>query len=250
MNFNDPQTWKNYDAANQAELRFAKLLSLLDPTTINILDVGSGNGLITNKLHDRFEVSAMDISEAALQSVICPKVVASITSIPFADNSFATLNCNEVLEHLTDQELTLSLTELKRVAQKHIIIGVPHQEQLPRYHYRCAVCGNIEHPYGHLQSFDDKRLNALLEPEFYLKKRLVYGPSEIDYIPLLLYIRQYFLKQWFNPYDACSCSRCGSTSFDTRKNPITKLLNGLNRLIMKPRPYWFLGLYERKGAGI
>lgn len=249
MNFHDPITWENYDAARQGELRFIKLKEMIPKGTETVLDVGCGNGLITNKLHEIYITTAMDISEAALQSVQCPKVQASITQIPFENKSFDLVNCNEVIEHLTDDELNLAINELKRVARKHVVISVPHQEQLARLYYKCADCGHHEHPYGHLQSFSETRLANLMEPEFFISKRQIYGPKERDILPVFLHLKQIYLKQWFSPYSGCVCSNCGSQNFLTKHNPLTKVLNGLNLLLVKPRPYWYMALFTKK-AGI
>jgi len=245
MNFHDKATWENYDSDKQADLRVETLCKILPEGVRTILDVGSGNGLITNQLADEYCITGMDTSEVALRYLKCPSVLASITDIPFADNSFDVLICNEVLEHLGNQDLAIAVNELKRVARDFVIIGVPHSEQLNKLFLRCAICGHIEHPYGHVQSFSNSQLSNLLSPEYSLQKSTVYGPQDRDYLPLLLQFRQRYLKQWFAPYNGCKCSKCCSTKFDNQNSVITKAVNGINKLLVKPRPYWFLGLYKR-----
>jgi len=248
MNFHDPNTWKNYDTGDQVKHRIQKTLFLIPQDVKTILDAGCGNGLITNVLHQQYQVSALDVSAVALENVHCPKVVASVTEIPFPADSFDLVNCSEVLEHLTDDELIKALAELKRVAKQYILIGVPHREQLAKLYYRCAECGHIAHPYGHLQSFCDARLSGLLEPDYYLKRQAIFGPKEKDFQPVLLTIKQRLFKQWFTPYAGCQCSQCGSSWFLTQVNLFTKAINAVNRLLMPARPYWFIGLYAKKDS--
>ena len=246
MNYMAEATWENYDPEKQADLRIAKLLALLPSDVQTILDAGCGNGIITNKLIAKYQVTGLDISPAALKYLQCPSVQASITEIPFPDRSFDAVICNEVLEHLDNVSLQKAFPELKRVAKKYIIISVPHKEQLKKLYYRCANCGFIEHPYGHLQSFSEETLSTYLAPEFYLKKREIFGPLNRDFIPLLLNIKQRWLKQWFNPASGLKCSRCQQEKFEINKSLLTKGINLLNRLLVHPRPYWYMGLFIRK----
>ena len=54
----------------------------------NILDVGCGDGFVINSLAGKYECTGVDISETALKSVQCRKMVASATDLPFEDDSF------------------------------------------------------------------------------------------------------------------------------------------------------------------
>lgn len=247
MNFNDPETWKNYDKDQQVSRRAEILKSLIPPDVKTILDVGCGSGVVTNKLALAYKVSAMDISEAALEGVTCSKICASITSIPFEDRSFDLVSCNEVLEHLCDADLSMGISELLRTAARYILISVPHREQLTRYQCRCARCGFSSHPYGHLQSFSEQRLEGMFTDSFYLKRRLVYGPPQRDMHPVLLNFRQEVLNQWFTPQEGYLCPQCNTAEFIQTQNMQTKLINGLNRLITRPHPYWLIALFVRKG---
>lgn len=247
MNFNDPTTWIDYDKDQQVSYRANILKSLIPSDVRTILDVGCGSGVVTNKLAADYDVNAMDISEAALERVECPKLCASITSIPFGDKSFDLVNCNEVLEHLNDEDLDRGASELLRTANRYILISVPHREQLNRYHCRCAKCGSVSHPYGHLQSFTEERLGSLFSKCFHLKRRLIYGPPHRDMPLLLLNYRQQVLNQWFSPQKGYLCPQCQSAIFESAQNLQTKLINGLNRLLTKPRPYWLIALFVRKG---
>ncbi|HPA24014.1 MAG TPA: class I SAM-dependent methyltransferase [Candidatus Cloacimonas sp.] len=248
MNYLAESTWENYDSAHQADLRIAKLLAFLPSDVETILDAGCGNGIITNKLIAKYQVTGLDISPAALKYLQCPVVQASVTEIPFPAKSFDAVICNEVLEHLDNAALQKAVQELKRVANKYIIISVPYKEQLEKLYYRCANCGFTEHVYGHLQSFSEDTLVSYLAPEFYLKNRDVFGPLNRDFKPLLLKIRQRWLKQWSNPGSGAKCSRCQQEKFEIKKTILSKGINSLNVLLERKRPYWFMGLFIKKAA--
>ena len=100
MNYMAEATWENYDPEKQADLRIAKLLALLPSDVQTILDAGCGNGIITNKLIAKYQVTGLDISPAALKYLQCPSVQASVTEIPFPDRSYLFFCVNFILQCL------------------------------------------------------------------------------------------------------------------------------------------------------
>ncbi len=246
MNYHDPQTWNNYDATHQAAARIKAIRSFIPKDVQTILDAGCGNGLIANELCDSFQVTGIDSSLEALKYLKCPAQQASLTQIPFPDKSFDLVMCNEVLEHLDNVSLHQAISELLRVCDKHLLIGVPHREQLDNLLVRCARCGHEEHPYGHLQSFSLNALNQLIMPSGTYRKHLIFGPDTRDYHSLLLKLRHKVVKQWFRPYDGWSCSRCGSSSYLAKSSLFSMILNTLNRVVSKSRPYWLMVLYSKQ----
>ncbi len=92
-----------------------------------VLDVGCGYGEYLNLYEERGAVVAgMDVDKEAIKGIKNARY-ASITSIPFEDNSFDTLNCIDVLEHVDDEDKAFS--ELSRVLKKDgtLIMTVPNR---------------------------------------------------------------------------------------------------------------------------
>lgn len=247
MNFNDEQVWKDYDADKQGVLRIEQLRKLIPEDVNSVLDAGCGNGIITNALAKEYTTTGLDPSAAALQYLTCPAVQASITEMPFPDASFDLVCCNEVLEHLNDRDLQLGVKELVRVSAKYLVISVPHEEQLAKLQIRCTSCGHTEHPYGHIQSFSKLRLDSLFAESFVPIEHKVFGPANRDFANWMLKIKQNYLGQWFSPGIGTLCSKCKSDKFCTNSNVLTKLVNAANRIVSKPRPYWLMVLYKRRG---
>jgi SAM-dependent methyltransferase len=52
----------------------------------------------------------------------------SITSLPFADQSFPLVSCIDVLEHLSPQDRELGISELVRVAADAVLVAYPQGE--------------------------------------------------------------------------------------------------------------------------
>lgn len=86
------------------------------------LDVGCGNGKTTLKLIDLgYRTVGVDFSSKAVDS--CRELLgsdatfdtASATDLPFPDGSFDYITAVHVLEHLTDDELSVAASEFLRV---------------------------------------------------------------------------------------------------------------------------------------
>jgi glycosyltransferase involved in cell wall biosynthesis/ubiquinone/menaquinone biosynthesis C-methylase UbiE len=151
--FSQSNLWSEKLASYQEQV-LADILAILPSDISSILDVGCGNGLITNQLPDHLKVVGLDRSEEALKYVRREKILGDILNIPLDNESFDLVICNDVLEHLTNEEREQSLKELARVARKYILITVPFLEDLNQGMTKCADCGKYYHINHHLQSFD------------------------------------------------------------------------------------------------
>lgn len=151
--FSQSNLWTEQIAPYQEQV-LADLLSILPSDITSILDVGCGNGLITNQLPESLKVVGLDRSEEALKYVQKETIVGDILNLPLDDKSFDLVICNDVLEHLTTKEREQALKELARVSRKYILITVPFLEDLNQGMTKCADCGKYYHINHHLASFD------------------------------------------------------------------------------------------------
>ena len=124
MNKINEAVWHDYDRDKQIEQKLQILKTWIPSGVTGIIDVGCGNGIICNALADSYEVLGVDISETALTYVKTPKLLASATDIPLPDHSYDLVLSSEMLEHLTDPELALAISELKRLSKRYIIVSV------------------------------------------------------------------------------------------------------------------------------
>ncbi len=241
----DEAIWADYDNSNQIEAKLRLIQQWIPQDVSTIIDIGCGNGKISNSLAEDYDVLGVDISSAALQYVQAKKLQASAVSIPLADSSFDLVLSSEMIEHLTDADLRLAINEMKRLSKRYILISVPNMEQLPNVQVKCDKCSRIYHAYGHLQSFTKSRLDELFE-EFNCIEDICFGPLERVYHPLLLTIRNKVAGQYFHPDFPVSCPQCGGTGFVWRSNLLSKTCNLLNSRISKPKPYWLMMLFKKK----
>lgn len=135
-----------------------------------ILDTGCGNGLITEKIPSQYQVTGLDWSYQAIKKLKCKKVVASLSALPFEDNSYDLVMANDVIEHIYEEEYETVLKELIRVAKDYVIITVPFMETLDAYKTECCECGHIFHINHHQRSFDVKKLLSLQNENFHPQK--------------------------------------------------------------------------------
>src|SRR5438309_6000888 len=90
-----PELWGRTPEPYQVPAR-ADLLDLVPPYVSSVLDVGCGDGFITNALPEHLDVIGVDTSHEALRHVTRPTQVASAAELPFADESFDVVLASDV----------------------------------------------------------------------------------------------------------------------------------------------------------
>ncbi len=104
------------------EIELAFLRRRLSPGG-RLLDAGCGTGAFLRFLFDRRAVASaagIDLSPEAVELARkrvpeAELAVASLTHLPFADESFDAATLNDVLQHVPEDEVERSLVELRRV---------------------------------------------------------------------------------------------------------------------------------------
>jgi SAM-dependent methyltransferase len=104
----------------------------LDAKGKTLLDVGCGKGEPTKFINRKGKYFAvgLDTFEPYLREDVKAKihnayVQGDVRLLPFADRSFDSVICLEVLEHLERADGELLLKELERVAAKQVILSTP-----------------------------------------------------------------------------------------------------------------------------
>lgn len=105
-----------------------------------VLEIGIGNGLVTNCLRQRgFNVTTMDIDER-----LKPDKVGSILSMPFPSKSFEVVACFEVLEHLPYGNFPKALCEIHRVSAKYAVLSLPDFTRVYRVDIQIPKIGDLK----------------------------------------------------------------------------------------------------------
>lgn len=119
-----------YDNRERYEIIFHLVESLNLPSSIRVLDVGTGSGSISTFLIGRFKnvVSIDIVFVETIKGMVQTQpqlnfALAALPNLPFEDASFQLTICSEVLEHINRDAQALSIMELARVVdQKGILI--------------------------------------------------------------------------------------------------------------------------------
>jgi 2-polyprenyl-3-methyl-5-hydroxy-6-metoxy-1,4-benzoquinol methylase len=113
-----------------------ELFTIAAPDTI--LDVGCGEGVLTEQWADRGSPSpptrivGIDLDDPKLAAEWAGRARPNLTfaameveDLQFADGEFELVAATEVLEHVADPERALA--EMARVASRHLLVSVPHE---------------------------------------------------------------------------------------------------------------------------
>lgn len=228
--------------------RLRLIISQIPDNVIRILDVGCGDGRLSNILSERYEVVKTDLSFDCLGKKSCPSIQADASLLPFQDNTFDIVICSEVIEHIPDYLYFAVLEEIKRVSQSYILMSVPFKECILSRNVKCCHCGNVFHKWLHLRSFTLNNIKGLFSG-FNLISYSFSGEPAVYNNKFPLYISQYIGKGWSEPDESTICSKCSSRDFVWKRNLVTKccsLVQKGMRLITKvPEGNWIISLFEK-----
>ena len=214
-----------------------------------ILEVGAGNAMIANRLNERgLEVVAFDQSDVALESVVGPKAIGDIRTMPFEDRSFDLLIASQVLEHLPSETLGRAREELSRVARRHIIVTVPNQEDLVAAAAVCPECHCRSSPHRHVQSFGRADFTGLCVG-FTPESICAFGPVDARPRRLVALLRRDLMETWDWP-PAAICPQCGYRrgGADTAERRQPGGARRLGRLLRVRRRRWLAAVLTRDSA--
>lgn len=143
------------------------IYSQLSKNPKNLLDAGCGDGYLIHYLQQNLfcDFWGFDLSTVRLKNLKerCPSVSinqGNLIKMPFKDNTFETVICSEVLEHIPN--LQKALSELVRIAKKEILITVPNDQE-PRV-IKCPWCKKEHFLDQHLHRLNIEIFKQLLIP--------------------------------------------------------------------------------------
>jgi len=87
-----------------------------------ILEIGIGNKTVS----DYLKKIGLAVTTADFDSSLKPDVNADVLDLPFKNNSFGTILCAEVLEHLPFKDFMRALSEIRRVTKHYAVVTIPH----------------------------------------------------------------------------------------------------------------------------
>ena len=216
-------------AGAREQLRIADLMSLA-PGGDRVLEIGARDCYLSRRLTALYrEVTALDLRKPEIDEPGIVPVQGDVTALDFADGSFDTVFCTEVLEHVPPQKLRQACGEIARVSSRWALIGVPYRQDLRANRTRCARCGAVNPTTGHLSRFDRGRLEELF-PGMEVRDARLVGRGQAVTNPLSVFLPGIGPLKWA----VCLPARA--------LNQTQYLLYG------RRRPLWIHVLFEKKDA--
>lgn len=234
------------DEANRE--RIQQTLSLVPVNVRSILDLGCGDGTVSNHLvDDGSSVVGVDISFEALRYFKGKGIIGSLEQLPFKDNSFDLVICAEVLEHLPIAAYEFAKQQIERVARDYVIVSTPNQEELHAGFGRCANCKIIFHTALHLRAFDRKAHQTLFRGFDCLKTIEIEKWKRLTNI----YWLEHSLLGVYRAKEGRICPHCGHRQLAPKlgiaKRIVLKGFRMVGELFPPPeKAHWIASLYKKR----
>jgi len=183
-----PNIWEVQNPiSQQGERRRAEITaSLLRPKgNERILDIGCGEGYQMSYIVEQgTQVIGLDLSVERLKQAKnrvrnADLVCASSERLPFKSQIFDKVMCLELLEHLNEPRKTILETESVLKERGTLVVSVPYKQDIVAT--QCIHCGKLTPLWGHLHSFDERKLDCLLPSNFVTVKCIHTGTMVMAY---------------------------------------------------------------------
>jgi 2-polyprenyl-3-methyl-5-hydroxy-6-metoxy-1,4-benzoquinol methylase len=156
--YDQKEVWKRCDNSITEIKRAKEVINLIPDEVNSVLDIGCGNGIVTNMIKKPFIVG-LDFAKIPLTQVKTNAIQASIDRLPIKSKEFDLIILTEVLEHLDDETYIKAIEEIKRLKANHLLITVPYNENVELGLCKCSVCGNLFNASHHYRKFADSWFN-------------------------------------------------------------------------------------------
>lgn len=245
----------DYRNTSLEKARTSDLMNLIqDDCLSTVLDIGARDGWFSVLLAEKFdEVYAIDIEYPLIEHQKIKCLHGDVTKLQFENNVFDLVFCAEVLEHIQEKHLETACNEITRVSNKYIIIGVPFKQDIRIGRTKCYTCGKVNPPWGHINSFDEHKIQQLFKSCVIKKKSFVGDNTECTNV-FSVALKGY-AGYPFGTYDQEeSCIHCeNKLILPPSRNAFQKIATRLGfyiervqRLFHNSHPNWIHVLLEKK----
>ena len=169
--------YKNQYFAKVSGANITKIISKFKlPPHIDILDFGGGKAFMFDHCKTtfkKFTYTNIDFSKNSVEASVERlkkydefKAGLYIESLPTSllDNSMDVVFLIEVLEHLEDEHMNATLSEICRVLKPtgKLVITTPNDENLESSKNLCPNCGCTYHKWQHVRSINSTKIKKIL----------------------------------------------------------------------------------------
>jgi ubiquinone/menaquinone biosynthesis C-methylase UbiE len=253
--FYDDFDWNNAKLSQKLIEKIDQIILSIPNDVHSILDVGCGDGSISDKLSQRFSVIATDRSLNALKIVKTKKVQNSADAISLKTNSVDLVFSSETIEHLPDEIFYQSIEEFKRISKKYILLTFPNDENIEKLTTKCSECNFIFNRSYHLRSINSELIINLF-PKYKIINQFEIGTNVRRYNKLLSKVKHKYSPSasWIpnywsggnEGYRSTVCPNCDhSFQIPYKFHPLATLCDLANIIISKKAPYQLCVLLEK-----
>ena len=200
-----------------------KTIHLIPEDAETVLDIGCGNGIITNMINLPFVVG-IDFARIPLSQVKTNTIQASIDALPIKNSKFDLVILTEVLEHLDNETYIKAIKELKKLNARYYLITVPFKESIELDICKCSECGNLFNPNHHYRKFDETWF--INEFAGYHLERNEYASYRSISNNVIAKLKLNFGIYGYSKY--CRCNQCGNPALRPKISLIRYILGGVS----------------------
>jgi hypothetical protein len=250
----DNYNWTEANLSEKISHKLENIFSIIPDDVNTIIDIGCGDGVISNALNEKYKVVATDRSFNSLKFVKTEKVQSSADILSFPDNSFDMVFSSEMIEHLPDDIFNKSVKEFQRVSKRYIMLSFPNNENIGKNLVECTNCQTIFNKSYHLRTLNIHKIDQFL-PGYKIKDKFLTGTPIRGYNDILLKIKHTFARpsSWIPRHwtpdgrRSAMCPACNH-KFDIpfKFSLIGFICDSLNSLLSPKKPYQICILFEKQ----
>lgn len=246
----------DYRASTGEQQRTADLMRLMPAAGAHALDIGARDGHFSRLMAERFErVTALDLTRPDIPHPRIACVEGNAANMAFDDGAFDFVFCAEVLEHVPTHLLADVCREIQRVARDRILIGVPYRQDIRVGRTTCYSCGEKNPPWGHVNSFDEARLETLFDG-CRLETKSIVGVNASQTNALSTWLMDFAGNPYGTYEQEETCVACGQRLRLPPKRSTAQLIatklafwaRHATDLVSKPRGNWIHVVLRKTGA--
>ena len=138
-NYYENFNWESAQLSTRLKEKIDKIISVIPNDVKTILDVGCGDGTISQALNNKFNVIASDRSVNAVKLVRTKKLANSADMIALKNNSIDLIFSSETIEHLHVDIFNSAIKEFKRTSKKYIFLTFPNNANIQQQITQCQT---------------------------------------------------------------------------------------------------------------
>lgn len=245
-----------YRQSDLEQERVRELLKMVPRDTETALDVGARDGFISIRLSELVpKITALDLTTPNIRHPSITTVAGNATALPFPDNHFDLVLCSEVLEHIPPPGLDAACLEIVRVTRKYALIGVPFDQDTRVARTSCIACGAKNPPWGHVNSFPEKKLLRLFSAMKPLRTKFVgLNFDQTNFVSTIL--NDWAGNPWGTYEQDEPCVSCGARLVAPKARTLSSrvlsrlayTINRVQRAIQPGRPNWIHILFIKSNG--